>query len=313
MKILAHGIQLSPTDLANHVACRHLTVLNLAVGHGRIAPSEQTAWFPVSMQRRGEAHERAYVEHLQSQHLRVIDLRDAWFDAAGFRATCESIRGGADIVLQAPLSGTRWIGRADGLRRVERPSRLGGWSYEPLDTKLARDTRGSAVLQLCAYAEMLDALQGVRPEWMHVVAPGNPFNAHAYRVDDFFAYYSLVRCRLATFIDDAANARTYPEPIEHCEICRWMPECNRRRRADDHLGFVANIRTIQIAELAAWNITTLGAFGSVALPFAQEPHRSSIESLEKAHGQARVQLRARETNRRIYERLALVAGEGLGR
>src|SRR5262249_37306887 len=150
-------------------------------------------------------------------------------------------------------------------RKVGRPSRLGGWSYEPVDTKLARETRGSAVLQLCAYAEMLDALQSVRPEWMHVVAPGNPFTAHAFRVDDFFAYYALVRRRLAGFVGGSPDVATYPDPIEHCEICRWMRECNRQRRADDHLGFVANIRALQIAELSAWDITTLAAFGSTAV------------------------------------------------
>src|SRR5258706_11698114 len=298
MKIGAHGLQLSPTDMANHVACRHLSVLNLAVAHGRLAQPERTAWLPASLQQRGEAHERAYVEHLRSEHLHIVDLRDCRFDADGFNATQEALQRRADVVLQAPLTADRGVGRADVLRRVGRHSALGSWSYEPLDTKLARETRGSAILQLCAYAEMLGAVQGVRPEWMHVVAPGRPFSQQTFRVDDFFAYYSHVRRRLLTFIhDDAPDARTYPEPTAHCEICRWMFDCNRRRRQDDHLSFVANIRALQIAELETWDVTTLAALGSAAVSFVKTAPRASGATLEKAPGQTRRPPEVRQTPR----------------
>ena len=52
------------------------------------------------------------------------------------------------------------MGRADVLRRVEVPSDLGPWSYEVLDTKLARETKGGTVLQLCLYADLIEAVQG---------------------------------------------------------------------------------------------------------------------------------------------------------
>jgi uncharacterized protein len=67
MKIIADRVRLSATDLANHVACPHLTALDLAVAQERLHPPEITAWLPASMQARGEAHERAYVEHLRAR------------------------------------------------------------------------------------------------------------------------------------------------------------------------------------------------------------------------------------------------------
>lgn len=233
MKIIGGRVRLSATDLANHVACPHLTSLDLAVAQARLTPPEKTAWLPASMQQRGEAHERAYVEHLRARYDRVVDLRDCRFDDDGFRSTRGAMAGGADVLLQAPLGDDRWVGRADVLQRVERRSALGAWSYEPFDTKLARETRGSAILQLCAYADFLTACQGARPERMSVVAPGRPFNVQSYRVDEFFAYYSLVHRRLAAFLSAGADRQTYPEPTTHCEICRWMYECNRKRRIDD--------------------------------------------------------------------------------
>jgi hypothetical protein len=74
MKIIGDCVRLSATDLANHVACRHLTSLDLAVAQERVAPPEKTAWLPASMQRRGEAHERAFV---------VLKILAARLDAAG--------------------------------------------------------------------------------------------------------------------------------------------------------------------------------------------------------------------------------------
>ncbi|MGC4083730.1 MAG: hypothetical protein QM736_16870 [Vicinamibacterales bacterium] len=228
MKVVAGRIRLSATDLANHVACRHLTALDRAVAEERLAPPESTAWLPASMQQRGEAHERAYVDYLRSTHAQVVDLRDCRFDTDGFRAVRDAMHSGADILLQAPLGDEQWIGRADILRRVERPSRLGAWAYEPADTKLARETRASAILQLCAYADMLAAIQGERPELMHVVSPGRPFIERPYRVDDFFAYFSLVRHHLLAFLEADAVSHTYPDPVAHCEILpmdehMWTP------------------------------------------------------------------------------------------
>ena len=38
-------------------------------------------------------------------------------------------------------------------------------------------------------------------------------------------------------------AGTYPEPVEHCDVCRWSELCRTRRRADDDLSLVAGAAT----------------------------------------------------------------------
>ena len=53
-------------------------------------------------------------------------------------ATLQAMRDGVDVIYQAVLLGDRRLGYADFLRRVEKPSDLGAWSYEVWDTKLAR-------------------------------------------------------------------------------------------------------------------------------------------------------------------------------
>src|SRR6266498_2652110 len=128
MKCVEGQVRLSATDLAGHVACRHLTMLELAVARAGGTRPEATNWLPLTLQRRGEAHERAYVDFLRSQALRIVDLRDCRFDRDGFRATQTAMTSGADVILQPPLGDDRWIGRADVLERVECPSKLGSWS-----------------------------------------------------------------------------------------------------------------------------------------------------------------------------------------
>ena len=66
-------IQFSANDLVNHLACRHLTELNLEVTSGlRSAPG---GWDPALalLRERGLAHERAYIEHLKLDFAQKLD------------------------------------------------------------------------------------------------------------------------------------------------------------------------------------------------------------------------------------------------
>ncbi|MGH7269000.1 MAG: hypothetical protein ACREJ3_01100, partial [Polyangiaceae bacterium] len=52
-----------------------------------------------------------------------------------------------------------WAGWADVLLRVPGTSALGDWRYEPVETKLAKETRGATLVQLCLCAELLAEVQ----------------------------------------------------------------------------------------------------------------------------------------------------------
>lgn len=84
-------------------------------------------------------------------------------------STQAAMRRGDPIIVQGAFRVNDWVGRTDVLRRIEVPSSLGAWSYEVIDTKLARETKAGTVLQLCVYAALLEASQGLRPEHCYVV------------------------------------------------------------------------------------------------------------------------------------------------
>jgi predicted RecB family nuclease len=135
----------------------------------------------------------------------------------------------------------------DRARPADLPGRLsqaalGSWSYEIIDAKLARETKGGTVLQLCLYSDLLSSFQGLLPEFAYVVAPWSDYQPQSFRLLDYATYYRRVRTSLEKSVTSGANEPTYPDPKEHCEICRWQDRCDARRRKDDHLSLVANWR-----------------------------------------------------------------------
>src|SRR6185369_3517392 len=122
------GFRLAATDLANHLACRHLTQLDLAASEGRLTPPHGRRPGLDALRERGLQHERAYLAHLDSQGLVVARAGEA--ETSGVAWTLAAMRSGVDVLVQAPLGSDRWSGRADVLRKVPAASALGDWSYE---------------------------------------------------------------------------------------------------------------------------------------------------------------------------------------
>ncbi|HET6484889.1 MAG TPA: TM0106 family RecB-like putative nuclease [Spirochaetia bacterium] len=301
--------RLAATDVSNHLACRHLTQLDRAVAEGRLsAPAYRDPNLAV-LQQRGFLHERAYVAYLKAEGLRVAEPPEAGGRLSMERAL-QAMRSGADAIVQAELRDGRWIGRADVLLRVPQPGAFGPWSYEVVDTKLAEETRAGTVLQLCHYSELLATVQGVAPEWMHVVKPGPDFPRESFRYDEVSAYYRLVRRRLDHVLSEPPTPSTYPYPVPHCEICRWWKACDERRHADDNLCLVAGIQRLQTAELERQGIGTVEQFAREPKATREKPRRGSPESFVRIHGQARVQLEGREAGKPRYRILRPEPGLG---
>jgi len=307
MRFVAELLQLSATDLANHLGCAHLSRLDLAVAEGRAERLRRRDPIIDLLTERGREHEAAYLQHLRAQGLRVVEVRSApGVDSAD--TTLAAMRDGVDVIYQAPLSDDRWHGRADFLRKVAQTSELGNWSYEVTDAKLATETRAGTILQLCVYSDLLARLQGRKPENAHVVAPHHHFKPESYRLDDYSAYYRLVKTRLEAALA-ARDAVTYPEPAQHCDVCNWWVQCNARRRDDDHLCFVAGISRLQIKELRSrMSIDTLEKLGDLAV--VEKPARGSREAMTRARDQAAIQLKARRSSSRQHDVLPLDGEHG---
>lgn len=314
MKKTETGFRLSATDLANHLACGHLTNLDVKASQGKIATPEWENPSLVVMQMRGLEHEKAYVAHLKSQGLTVVDLSDIESPTTAREKTIEAMRAGIDVVVQAALGGEKWFGKADILKKVPTPSGFGAWSYEAVDTKLSKETKSGAILQLCLYSECIGEIQAHVPEHMHVVSPGAEFTESAYRVFDYLAYYRFVKNRVLKTLEVTQHKdeiETYPDPVDHCEVCRWWKVCDQQRRKDDHLSIVAGVSKLQTRELEGHSIDTLEKLASHPMPFKEKFNRGTSEGFVRVREQARVQASSRKQSKPIFEMLPLEGGRGL--
>jgi predicted RecB family nuclease len=274
MRVEQETATLSATDFANHLSCRHLTTLDLRLAKGEIAELSWENPHLRVLQQRGLEHEEAYIESLRSKGLAVVDLSNEAEEMAD-KATWAAMKSGAQAIVQASLGNGDWRGRADVLLRVERlekPGRLGNWSYEVVDCKLARETKAETILQLCLYSELVTELQGLEPELFHVIRPNLGFQSESYRLSAFAAYYRVVKNALQEAVK-AGSGETYPEPVSHCEICRWWKECDGRRRRDDHLSFIAGASRVQRKELTLQGVPDLESLAKIPLPISFNPSR----------------------------------------
>jgi len=301
---------LTPTQLSTHLACGHYTQLERKRRAGELEVEFMPDPRLEAMRERGAQHERAYIARLLQIGLTICDLREN----KDPRATLAAMREGAQVIVQAPLGNGDFSGIADVLLRVEVPSALGAWSYEPLDTKLARETRAGTILQLCTYCEMLAAMQGAQPLRFHVVTPTKE---EAYRTADFAAYFRLIRSRLISAVVPAKAGTpfplTYPDPVPHCDVCNYWKYCDDQRRRDDHPSLIADIRSAQTREFQRQGIPTLTAIAGCEGRLPAEPARGIRATFARLGHQAKLQLQARSTPLPPVDALPIEPGRGLQR
>lgn len=284
----------SASDVSTYLSCKHATQLHKQyVLEGKQIPHHHDPVLDALIQR-GAEHERAYVEFLQGKN-----LTSTHGERKTLEETVNAMAEGVDVIVQGRLQQGEWGGHPDILIRVEGKSRFGNWQYEVQDTKLSVNTRPSAIIQLCFYTELLGIIQEVEPTQFSIVMPGSPFEIEDFAFRDFKAYYSFVKKNFVAAI--ANNVATYPDPVEHCNICNWWEICNARRRKDDHLTFVAGLRKAQMQELNLQAIGTLEAFALAEN--VKAPKRGSFENLLKKKKQACIQYDGRIQKALLHEAL----------
>jgi len=330
MKVVGGQVRFSASDASNFLACRHLTRLDLLAAHGRIKPDKA---FDIGFEKlveRGEIHEAMVLERFRADGVEVVEIPDSTELEAAQR-TRDVLRGGAPVIYQGvlrsdPANGSAaLLGRPDFLVRANLLPRGDGTNddtsgtYEVVDAKLARTAKARAVLQTAFYSSLLSELQGEEPRWMHLALGNGEFAS--FRVADFSAYERRVRRLLESFVADGPGDNPplgpYPEPVEHCAICRWSTNCNARRRADDDLSLIASMPTNQRIALKDVDVPTRRGFA--ALNTLPDLGRTNPASLARSQLQARLQVASEDAGRIEYELLeperdqdgALVPNRGL--
>jgi len=302
---------LSPSDLSNHLACRHLSYRNYQAMNGGPKPPKNDDELTEILQKYGAEHERRYFESLtvrmESVGKAVIDLdpigashgRYSLPDiTARAEAVAEAFRASANALYQPTFfrveGDIAWIGRADFLEPTETPSQLGDYSFEPFDTKLARIAKVNALLQLCSYAEHIAELQGVPPEKVHIVTGSPTEGTVEVLLSEVSAYFRHVKKAFQESLLDGFADAPEPTPVEHCSICAWSRECNAHWRKNDDVTFVAGVTHAHREVLRAAGVSTLGALATATVA----PDDMNPDTFARLTTQAGLQVKTREAQRK---------------
>ncbi len=313
------------TDLVGFLDCGHLTNLDMQAVAGLIHKPIQREDPEVKLlQRRGGLHEQRYIRVLEDERGRDVvrgdeDWDHSYEDRAG--ATETLMRQGVDVIYQATVFDGRWLGFPDFLLRVGEPGVLGqDHHYEVADTKLAHVAKASALIQIASYVEQIERIQGVRPEHVYVVTGGATAEEHPFRTAEMMAYYQHAKQRFETELaKDVDPSATYPDPVAHCDVCKWYPRCLGQWHTDDALPLIAGISRAQRQALTSHDASTRAKLVQLTKPFDLGLKKSQDESMWRVREQARLQLESEREGKVKFELLeperdadgALVADRGL--
>jgi len=295
----------SPHDLMDFMECRFLACQKLA---GLIDPDLEEDEFTRLLSAKGFEHEERFIDALRQSGETIVEIPKDIKLQEQIELTSRAMEEGPAAIYQPVLIGNGWHGHCDLLRRVDRPSRFGDFSYEVHDIKLSRIAKPSHILQISIYSRLLSLAQGTEPPLMHLVlGTGEKWS---FRFSNYF-HYCAVLCRIFEAFAVSPPSDYYPEPVGHCALCRLKEKCSQRLIDDDHLSLIADIGRSQSKKLNKIGISTTRQFAELPDSF-HVPNMAPV-TFRKLISQARLQVKGIDSREPCLEVLPQQAGRGFCR
>ncbi len=307
MQNIQSQVLYSASDIVAFLGCKHRTTLDLCKLGGWDATKAEADEATALVQTYGDRHELAYLQSLKQHGLQVFEIDKQAPLEDQVAATRAAMAAGAEVIFQATLLQTPFLGYADFLFKVDGPSKLGQHHYEVADTKLAKTNRAKFMVQLCFYADLLEQEQGVLPRHLHVVLGKlddedkrrrgfalQDENTAQLLTSEYIHHFRQIKSDFLAFT--AQRPTTEALPNAACGQCGWRDHCQQTWESQDHVCLVANIRRDQIDKLAKSGITTMKGLAT---------HGGDVKGigvLEKLKIQAQLQSQPLDANgqRRIH-------------
>ncbi|WP_267420482.1 MULTISPECIES: TM0106 family RecB-like putative nuclease [unclassified Curtobacterium] len=307
MQITTEGRPLlSPSDLTTWTTCEwaFLRRLDAKLGRAEPLPDEHDDMLDRTA-KLGDQHEFDYLQILKQTHDVVEFDRPAppqYAEAA--EAARNAMHDGADVLFQPtfhapPTERTAgFIGFADFIIRNA------AGEYEVYDTKLARHAKISALLQLAAYAEQMQAHGIPTGQQVHLVLGDRTTTTHD--LADIAPVYRTQRAELQRVIDERLGtdeALQWGDP--RYSSCGRCGACQQQVAQHRDLVLVAGMRLDQRTKLIRQGVRTID---DLAVRTAPVPGMSST-TRDRLVRQASLQI---ETERTETERRATEDGTQAG-
>lgn len=297
----------SATDLNGFIQCRHKAFLDLKNLNDPLQKKKEDAHAQL-LKKKGLEHEAGCLQSLKAAGHQIIEIptRDPLENRVAM--TTEAMKAGAEYIAQAALLKGQWHGFVDLLKKVDRPSSLGSYSYEAIDIKLSRQPEPSHIIQLCVYSDLLGQCQGTAPRFFSVILGDG--EEKRYQFSEFAQYYLTIRRQFEVY-SFSPPLSSKSSPCSFCSRCQWQDLCEQQWKTDDHLSQVANIQQSQIVKLENSNVRTLEQL-ALLNDETPIPHLSK-QTLSRLRSQARLQYAKRKTGKDELEILPAAEGRGFAR
>jgi predicted RecB family nuclease len=272
-------ITLSPSKVTAWSSCEHYLSLETLRQLDKKGADESVAWlaendeselppsgFLEMLRRKGNFHERrcleAYKAHFGDGVLIVpnpekSDTWDTWIEKIDelkpFDIDQETGQARYDVIFQMPFKHEGMRGLADFLiknEKVDSSGKVIGYTYEPVDSKLARSNASkSHLLQLLFYAEALEAKTKLPlPDNVHIalgkaIPRGELPELTSFETTKFWWHWKSKRSainRVTGLSKAALESRTVPEKCSFCSMCDFVKKC-KNRWGKDSLNELAGV------------------------------------------------------------------------
>jgi len=180
---------------------------------------------------------KVFIDQLKAAGNRVVIIGNDTHVTGRQLATVNAMRAGAHFIFNAHLQVVPLAGRIDILVRTGGASRLGDYHYVPAQFFHREPELTDMPVELCCFVDMLEHLQGYRPEEIMQITNPNSATPHIARLPAepwMFDYRKLkIAYRKAQMDFDPENM---PDPSESRHWGRWSRYARKllQRRARSH-------------------------------------------------------------------------------
>ena len=245
------------------------------------------------LKKEGIRHEDELIKKLQTENFKVKRLRGKQ-EKSDYQERINAMVHGFDFIHQASFNNGQIRGSADLLKRVDIPSKLGPFSYIPIECKLASHINIKFIIQALCYCDLLTETIGSRPRTFEIYLGGGTFEY--FEVDKYWNWYQFKKNEYKAFIRDF-DPEKQPEDIPG-EHSNWTEFITERLKDKRDLILVHNMLKTQRKKLRAKGILSIDQLATIK-PNTKIPGMNP-DILERLRQQAAIQVKPRK-NKNVPE------------
>jgi predicted RecB family nuclease len=187
-------------------------------------------------------YEKLLIEQRVNQQPKAIEkIRRDYSEtevAAGLSLSIANLRKGAAFILGAGLEDDRYAIHFDALRKIDDPSALGGFRYEPVLFCSSSRVRALDRQRLATYAVLLARIQGALPSGGTVY-----LGRDSARTSIRFGSALTAAENLLREAERLQRAAAPPNLLlnDHCRVCAFRERCRDQAVREDNLSLLRGI------------------------------------------------------------------------